>query len=162
MATARLTQPELKAKLEALEVHANSSPKVKSFAKDKTERDQEIGGAEAVPGQVVSRFMTTLNGNPATITLPELKDATSYVQNTADIGPTLAPFKARLAVLETHADSPVENKEFLQKVLEKDVRVGHDDQETTDRFNVLLDDPPATIKADRLARLTRRWKDTPP
>ena len=160
MATARLTPAQLKTKLEAIEVHADTSVTARNFARERTKRDEEIGGTEASLGEIESRLMATLNGDPATISLLDLKDAVSWFR-TNDVT-NLTPFKARVQVLETHVNSPVENKAYLQEILEEDPRIGIDDQETTDRFNALLDSPPASIDPARLVRLTQRWKDSAP
>jgi hypothetical protein len=159
MASAKLTPAQLKVKLEAIEVHADSNQTVKNFARERTKRDEEIGGTEASTGEIQSRLMTTLNGDPVLISLVALKDAVSWFQNNEVAN--LTPFKARIAVLEIHVGSPDENKAYLQAAREGDARIGIDDQEATDRYNALLDAPPATIDQPRLARLTKRWKDSP-
>ena len=156
----RRTQAEIKASLEALEIHVDSSDRVKSFAKEKTMRDEDVGGTEASQGEIVSRLLTTINNAPETITLLELQDVVSWVR--ANNIPNVQPFQARFAVLETHPNSPQENKDYLEQILERDKRIGIDDDEANDRFNTLLDSAPASIKADKLARLTERWKGSAP
>ena len=162
MATARKTQAELKAALEGLEAHPDSSRGVREYSKERVEVDPDIGGTDATPGEITSRYMLTLNGDPATIAKADLQEIAAWlISNELDV-PSMAPFKARLAVLETHVNSPEANKAYLQQILERSPGIGHDDQEVTDRFNALLAAPPGTIPANRLEWLTERWRQASP